>query len=113
MTTLAAPVLRITDLDRALVWWARLGFVEEFRHQFEPGLPWYVGIIREGSLVHLSQHTGDAAGPTLIYLWVEDVDAVAAEFGVTVQDMPWARDCEIVDPDGNRIRVATPLDASG
>ncbi|RYJ02859.1 MAG: VOC family protein, partial [Actinomycetales bacterium] len=42
MTTLAAPVLRITDLDRALAWWARLGFAEEFRHQFEPGLPWYV-----------------------------------------------------------------------
>ena len=47
MTTLAAPVLRITDLDRALAWWARLGFGEEFRHQFEPGLPWYVGVVRE------------------------------------------------------------------
>ena len=111
MTTLAASVLRITDLDRALLWWARLGFGEEFRQQFEPGLPWYVGIVREEARVHLSQHAGDAAGPGLVYLWVDDVDAVAAEFGATVEDMPWARDCEVVDPDGNRVRAATALSA--
>lgn len=57
--------------------------------------------------MHLSEHTGDAGGPGLIYLWVPDVDSVAAEFGVTIDDMPWGRDCEVVDPDGNRVRVGT------
>lgn len=101
------PILRITDAARSLEWWARLGFVEEFRHQFEPGFPLYIGIVLEDCRIHLSQHAGDARGPGLVYLWVADVDAVAAEFGVTVDEMPWARDCEITDPDGNRVRAAT------
>lgn len=108
-TVLAVPILRVADVDASLPWWARLGFVEEFRHIFEPGLPRFVGLVREGCRVYLSEHTGDAAGPSLLYLWVPDVDAVAAEFGVQVETMAWARDCEVVDPDGNRVRVATAV----
>lgn len=103
----AAPVLRVADVDRALGWWARLGFVEEFRHRFEGTTPRYVGIRRDGCRIHLSEHEGDAAGPGLVHLWVPDVDAVAREFGVTVDEMPWARDCEVTDHDGNRVRAAT------
>jgi len=47
-----------------------------------------------------------------MYLWVDDVDEVAAEFGVPVDDNPWGRDCQIVDPSGNRVRVGTALRAS-
>jgi catechol 2,3-dioxygenase-like lactoylglutathione lyase family enzyme len=104
----AVPILRVNDVDRSLVWWVRLGFTEEFRHQFEPGLPRFVGICRDDCQVFLSEHSGDASGPALIYLWVPDVDSVAIEFGATIDEMPWARDCEIVDPDGNRVRVASP-----
>ena len=103
----AIPILRIHEAERSLAWWARLGFTEEFRHQFEAGFPLYLGIKRGDSVIHLSQHDGDAPGPALLYLWVDDVDAVAVEFGVEVQEMPWARDCEVTDPDGNRVRVAT------
>jgi hypothetical protein len=46
----------------------------------------------------------------LAYLWVDDVDAVADEFGTLVEDNPGARDTEVVDPDGNRIRVGTATD---
>ncbi|MFD1946079.1 glyoxalase superfamily protein [Nocardioides aestuarii] len=106
----AVPVLRVSDVDRALAWWARLGFVEEFRHRFEGTEPRYVGIVRDGCRIHLSEHEGDAYGHGLVYLWVPDVDRVAADFGVPVDDMPWARDCEVTDPDGNRIRVATAHD---
>jgi catechol 2,3-dioxygenase-like lactoylglutathione lyase family enzyme len=106
MTT-AVPILAVSDVDQALLWWRRLGFTEEFRHVFEPGLPRFVGIRRDECHVYLSEHRGDASGPSLIYLWVEDVDGVAREFGAMVDEMPWARDCEITDPDGNRVRVAT------
>jgi catechol 2,3-dioxygenase-like lactoylglutathione lyase family enzyme len=106
MTT-AVPILRVTDVDQALPWWGRLGFNEEFRHQFEAGLPRFVGIRRDDCLIYLSEHRGDASGPGLIYLWVADVDDVATEFGATIDEMPWARDCEITDPDGNRVRAAT------
>jgi catechol 2,3-dioxygenase-like lactoylglutathione lyase family enzyme len=105
--TIAVPILRVTDVERALGWWGRLGFAEEFRHQFEADLPRFVGIRRDECLIYLSEHQGDASAPGLIYLWLDNVDAVAAEFGATIDDMPWARDCEITDPDGNRVRAAT------
>lgn len=110
MATAAVPILRVRDVERSVAWWTRLGFVEEFRHQFEGTEPRFVGIRREDAAVYLSEHAGDAAGPGLVYLWVDDVDPIAADFGVPVQEMPWARDCELVDPDGNRVRVAQPVE---
>ena len=38
-----------------------------------------------------------------------NVDDIAAEFGVTVDEEGLAgRECELDDPDGNRLRIATP-----
>jgi glyoxylase I family protein len=48
-----------------------------------------------------------------VYVWVDNVDAVAAEFGVGVDEQPWAREVDLTDPDGNRLRVAEPVGASG
>lgn len=104
----AVPILRVADAAVSAEWYARLGFVVEFEHRFEPELPAYVGIVRDDASIHLSEHTGDASGPGLVYLWVDAVDPIAAEFGATVDEMPWARDVELTDPDGNRIRVAEP-----
>ena len=55
--------------------------------------------------LHLSEHAGDATPGTLVYLYVDDVDAVAAEFGAAVTTQPWAREVALTDPDGNRLRV--------
>ncbi len=105
---LAVPVLRVSDADASVKWYARLGFTEQFRHRFEAGLPLYVGIARDGAVLHLSEHEGDADRGGLVYLYVPDVDEMAAACGVSdFDDMPWARDFEVTDPDGNRIRVAT------
>jgi catechol 2,3-dioxygenase-like lactoylglutathione lyase family enzyme len=106
----AVPVLRVADAERAVTWYERLGFAEEWRHRFEPGLPLYVGIARDATArLHLSEHTGDARPDTLVYLYVPDVDALAAACGVTeIDEMPWGRDFEVTDPDRNRIRVGTP-----
>ena len=38
------------------------------------------------------------------------VVVVADEFGAEVEEPPWAREIEIRDPDGSRVRVATPED---
>ena len=75
------------------------------RHQFEPDLPWYVFVRRGDVHLHLSEHEGDARPGALAYLYAEDLDAVAAEFGVAVDEQEWGRDLELTDPDGNRIRV--------
>jgi catechol 2,3-dioxygenase-like lactoylglutathione lyase family enzyme len=102
------PVLRVEDAFRALAWYRRLGFQKEWDHQFEPGFPWFVSIARGTVRLYLSEHTGDAPPGTLIHLYVNDIDAVSAEFGVPVDEEGLAgRQCNLSDPDGNRLRVAT------
>jgi catechol 2,3-dioxygenase-like lactoylglutathione lyase family enzyme len=102
------PILRVSNAAGAVAWYQRLGFVQEWEHRFEPGLPAFVSVARGGIRLFLSEHRGDARPDTLIYLRVHDVDAIAAEFGVTVEQAPWAREIELRDPDGNRLRIGTP-----
>lgn len=103
------PVLRVDDAARAVAWYVRLGFEKEWEHQFEPGFPWFVSIARGRMRIYLSEHTGDARPDTLIHLNVNDIDAIAAELGVPVDEDGLAgRECDVTDPDGNRLRIATP-----
>jgi catechol 2,3-dioxygenase-like lactoylglutathione lyase family enzyme len=102
------PILRVADAARAVAWYERLGFRQEWVHRFEPSFPAFVSVARGRLRLFLSEHTGDARPDTLVYLRVADVDAVAAEFGVRAEDQPWARELELRDLDGNRLRIATP-----
>ena len=107
------PVLRVEDASRAVDWYRRLGFEKEWEHQFELGFPWFVSIARGAMRIYLSEHTGDARPDTLIHLYVNDIDAVSKEFGVPVDEEGLAgRECELSDPDGNRLRIATPRAAA-
>lgn len=112
MTTDVVPILRVADASRAVAWYGRLGFAQVFEHRFEPHLPAYVGIRRDDAQIHLSEHAGDANPHGLVYLWVDDVDSIAAEFGVVVDVQSWAREVSLTDPDGNRLRVAEPVSAA-
>jgi hypothetical protein len=56
----------------------------------------------------LSEHRGDVRPDTLVYLRVSDVEAIAAEFGVSVDQAPWAREIELRDPYDNRVRIGSP-----
>ncbi|MFC7326746.1 glyoxalase superfamily protein [Marinactinospora rubrisoli] len=104
------PILHVGDAAAAVRWYARLGFTQEWEHRFEPGLPAFVAVARGPMRLFLSEHVGDARPDTLVYLRVADVEAVAAEFGLPVTQAPWAREVELRDPDGNRLRVGTPMD---
>ncbi len=99
------PILRVRDAAEAVRWYARLGFLQQWEHRFEPGLPVFTEVARGRVRLFLSEHEGDARPDTLVYLRVADVDAVAAEFGVRAEEAPWGRELELRDPDGNRIRV--------
>jgi catechol 2,3-dioxygenase-like lactoylglutathione lyase family enzyme len=101
------PVFRVVDAVTAAQWYRRLGFEIVGEHRFGPDLPLYLFLERNQVRLHLSEHTGDAPPNSLVYFWVDDVDSVAAEFGVEVGDEPWAREIQLVDPDGNRLRVGT------
>ncbi|MER7174398.1 glyoxalase superfamily protein [Streptomyces mesophilus] len=104
------PILRVEDAAAAVAWYARLGFAEQWEHRFAPDLPAFVEVARGGVRLFLSEHNGDARPDTLVYLRVLDVEAVASEFGVRVEDAPWAREIELRDPDGNRLRIGTPTE---
>jgi len=99
------PFMRVDDAEAALKWYERLGFSKEWEHRFEPGLPLFLAISRGPMRIFLSEHKGDARPDTLIYLSVNDIEAIAAEFGVAIEQAPWGPELELRDPDGNRLRV--------
>ncbi|MEU0539170.1 glyoxalase superfamily protein [Nocardia sp. NPDC005978] len=106
----AIPVLRVADASAAVRWYERLGFTFRWEHRFEPAFPAFVEVARGPVKLFLSEHEGDARPNTLVYLRVRDIDTVATEFGVPVETAPWAREVELTDPDGNRLRIGTPFE---
>ena len=99
------PIFHVADGLQSAKWYARLGFVIEDEHRFAPALPLYLFLRRGQIALHLSEHKGDARPNTLVYLYVHDVDRIAAEFNVEVKAQPWAREISLTDPDGNRLRI--------
>ncbi|NCX79644.1 MAG: VOC family protein, partial [Actinobacteria bacterium] len=74
----AIPILRVADALSSLSWYSRLGFVEDWRHQHEPGFPWFVSVSSpDGATLFLTEHAGDASGPATVFLVTRDVDAIA------------------------------------
>ena len=100
------PIFRTDDAAATARWYERLGFETTGEHRFAPGLPLYVFLRRNDVEIHLSEHTGDATPDSLVYFWVDDVDAIASEFDLVPERQPWGREVEIRDPDGNRLRIA-------
>ena len=111
------PILRMFDVAKGLEFYAQfLGFEEKWRHQFEPDLPVYLGLEREGVDLHLSEHFGDATPGTHLRIEVEDIDAFCAELNAkgyrnarpSVDVKPWGnREMTLSDPFGNRITFWT------
>jgi catechol 2,3-dioxygenase-like lactoylglutathione lyase family enzyme len=101
-------ILRVADAERAVAWYARLGFAKQSEHRFAPDLPAFVSIVRGTLRIFLSEHQGDATPDTLLYMWVDDLDAIANEFGVAPEHAEWhddVREVQLSDPDGNRLRI--------
>lgn len=99
------PIFHTTDAQETAKWYARLGFAKEGEHRFAAGFPLYVFLRRGHNALHLSEHEGDARPHALAYLYVDNVDRVAAEFNADIIEQPWGREVHLSDPDGNRLRV--------
>src|SRR5437763_1416686 len=101
----AIPILRVTNDDKAVERYERLGYEKEWEHRFAPSAPAFVALARNGgSRLFLSEHTDDAGGPlaavTTVYLRVQDVDAIARQFDVEIVDQTWgAREVCLTDLD--------------
>ena len=99
------PIFYVSNGREAAEWYARLGFAVEGEHRFEPKLPLYLFLRRGANALHLSEHKGDARPNSLVYFYVNSVDEIAAEFDVKIKNQPWAREVQLTDPDGNRLRI--------
>jgi hypothetical protein len=73
------------------------------------GMPVYVSLQRGPSRLHLSEHRLDGGPVTHVYLYVEDVDSIIAD-GTIADGLPVGmREARLTDPDGNLVRVGSPL----
>jgi predicted enzyme related to lactoylglutathione lyase len=107
----AEPMFRVADVDRAVNHYQQLGFDTEYHDAS------YAFASRDGVTVHLAHiDTPDQAAPATIFLHVDDVDQLVADWrraGVEVEgpaDQDYGlREGSHVDPDGNRIRVGSPI----
>ena len=106
------PVLRIFDVAKAREFYSEfLGFTIDWEHIFEDHTPVYFQASREGVLLHLSEHHGDASPAATVRILVPDVMALHRELqdrdyryarpGVETQ--PWGLEVTVLDPFANRI----------
>ena len=112
------PTLRISSYPTSKAFYVDgLGFQIDWEHRFEPDLPVFMQVSRDGLAIFLSEHEGDCPACGLVHLYVLDVDAWFTEFqhkGVPVaeppnESLPGLRDMTVVDPDGNKLRIGSVL----
>ena len=111
------PILRIFDEAKAREFYVGfLGFTIDWEHRFEPGLPLYMQVSRDGCVLHLSEHHGDATPGAALRIEADGLDALHAELTGKnyrwarpgIEDMPWGtRDMSVKDPFGNRLTFTT------
>jgi uncharacterized glyoxalase superfamily protein PhnB len=112
MIDCAIPVLAITESARAEDYYCRvLGFQRMFAYRPNPNRsdPCYLGVARDGVMLHLESFKPERAGQTGAFLCVSDVDELFAEISargaichMPPTDQTWGnRETYIKDPDGN------------
>lgn len=114
MFKLAIPVLHVSNSSAAEEFYCnRLGFRREFSYRpFGSVDPCYMGLARDDARLHVSSFSGDGVSGGVVYLLVDDVDALHAELvakDVTIDtgpiDQTWgSREMYVKDPDRNSIR---------
>ena len=107
------PVLRIFDEAKAREFYLGfLGFQVDFEHRFGDDFPLFMQVSRDGCVLRLSEHHGDACPGAAVTFMIEGISDLCAELtakayryakpGVTASE--WGTlDMMIVDPFGNRL----------
>lgn len=110
----AVPVLRIQDEAIARGFYLDyLGFGVEWEHRFEPGMPLYLRISRDTTVLDLSEHHGDGTPGTVAWIPVGSATAFHTDIssrphsrlrpGID-RDAPGGPTVEVTDPFGNVLR---------
>jgi uncharacterized glyoxalase superfamily protein PhnB len=114
MLKFAIPVLHVSDSRAAEDFYRTLGFRARFAYRLDETRPdpCYMGVERDGVSLHLSSFSGDGVSGGVVYLAVEDVDALHRELaskGIAIDtgpvDQTWGnREMYVKDADGNSLR---------
>lgn len=116
--TQTTPILRIFDQAKAREFYVDfLGFQIDWEHRFEPGLPLYLQVSRQGCVLHLSEHHGDCCPGAALRIETTELDAFHQELSrksygyarPSIAQTPWgSSDMSIADPFGNRLIFTGP-----
>lgn len=107
------PILRIFDETKAIEFYIGwLGFTIDWQHRYDDNAPLYMQISKDGLVLHLSEHHGDATPGAKIFIECSGVRELQKELNEKkykynrpglVQE-PWnAISVTVVDPFMNRI----------
>lgn len=111
------PILRTFPGDEARRFYLSfLGFTLDWEHRFGDGMPLYQQVSREGCVLHLSEHHGDATPGSAVRIEIADVARLQRELvasqvyplRIGLSRQPWGDDLVVPDPFGNRIIFHTP-----
>lgn len=107
----AVAILPCSDLDASQAFYERLGFRAVSVYEAQG---YRILEDARGASVHLTRVEPGWVDPARnahgVYLYSEDVEALAAAFGLRAEAKPWGlREFAVSDPDGTLIRVGWPL----
>ena len=116
----AIPLFRIFDVTKAREFYVGfLGFRVDWEHRFEDTAPLYMQVSRDGLVLHLSEHHGDACPGSTVTVQTTGLEAYHREITAKgyrfmrpgIEIAPWnARVMEVTDPFGNRLRFNEPVE---
>jgi uncharacterized glyoxalase superfamily protein PhnB len=116
VTERSYPVLRIDDYKDAVAFYVDyLGFEIEFEWRHEPGFPVYMGLMRGGLGLHVTEHRGDLEGGGGAHFHIESVPAFYEEIKARrpeMEEVPieqkWgSTEIKLKDPFGNGMVFAS------
>lgn len=107
------PLLRSFDEAKAREFYVDfLGFQVDWQQRHEDGLPLYMQVSKDGCVLHLTEHHGDASPGTTIRIHATDLEAFRRELNEKhyanarpgLMKMPWgSTEMSVPDPFGNRL----------
>jgi hypothetical protein len=111
------PILRTfpgAEADRFYIDY--LGFAVDWEHRFEEGMPLYRQISKEGCVLHLSEHHGDATPGSAVRIRIADArrlqrrlkESPIYPLRIGLQHTPWGDELAVPDPFGNRLIFHNP-----
>ena len=105
------PVLRILDEAKAREFYIDwLGFSVDWEHRFNENSPLYLQVSKNGMVLHLSEHYGDAIPGSKVLINMDDLASFHKQlkdykyFKPGLEKMEWGSlEVSLIDPFGNHI----------